>query len=423
MAKEIITLNENGTIKSTDLVDIVNEFRKEEFDALKTKGLNKKAKYTKLQHYSFMEKIRKELEVLETIGLDGEKNFLLAKYNDKQGKERDCYELTRDGMLQMLNSESALVRYKTIQYIDKLEEDVKQLELNNKQLTEIAESDEEREERIRKANIVNYSVYNIKKRLLECDYTNIEATVNKIIEIHEDMYVKERDIAYQNTDKYGFRGSSLYINHIKTIIENKLDEIRLTMVMKNPNINSIILEINRELHKKVESSKNITSGRKEKTLQKQLDEAKNNALKKEKELLDIKEKYDPDMFWTTLNYHPFSINYMYKNNQITSAYQRWIDNFPKEKLHSKAEYEQRANIDFNKPIIIYVKYRNLSKFDTDNLSKSLIDYIFNRHLLVDDSIVKGKVEFTQEHCRSYEDGQIRFTLRNMTDDEINRLND
>ena len=177
------------------------------------------------------------------------------------------------------------------------------------------------------------------------------------------------------------------------------------------------------LGNRINGGKRAGLTRANKKLKNELDEANNNILKKEKELLDIKEKYDPDMFWTTLSYHPFSINYMYKNNQITSAYQRWIDNFPKQKLHSKVEYEQRANIDFSKPIIIYVKYRNLSKFDTDNLSKSLIDYIFNRYLLVDDSIVKGKVEFTQEHCNSYEDGQIRFTLRNMTDDEIARLDE
>ena len=148
-----------------------------------------------------------------------------------------------------------------------------------------------------------------------------------------------------------------------------------------------------------------------------------NLLKIEKELLDIKEKYDPNGFWTTLNYHPFSVNYMYDDNQITDSYQRWINNFPKDKLHSKEEYERRANIDFSKPIVIYLKYRNLSKFDTDNLSKSFIDYLFNRHFLVDDSIVKGKVEFTKEHCDSYADGKISFTLRNMTEDEINRLND
>lgn len=156
-------------------------------------------------------------------------------------------------------------------------------------------------------------------------------------------------------------------------------------------------------------------------LKNELDEAKNNILQKERELLDIKEKYDPNGFWTILDYHPFSVNYMYDNNQITDSYQRWIDNFPKNKLHSKEEYEKRANIDFSKPIVIYLRYRNLPKFDTDNLSKSFIDYLFNRHFLVDDSIVKGKVEFTKEHCDSYKDGKIAFTLRNMTDDEIHRL--
>ena len=177
------------------------------------------------------------------------------------------------------------------------------------------------------------------------------------------------------------------------------------------------------LGNRISGGKRAGLTRQNKKLKNELDEAKNNVLKKEKELLDIKEKYDPNGFWTTLNYHPFSVNYMYDNNQITSSYQRWIDNFPKQQLHSKEEYERRANIDFNKPIVIYVKYRNMSKFDLDNLSKSLIDYLFNRHFLVDDSIVKGKVEFTKEHCDSYADGKISFTLRNMTDDEIARLDD
>ena len=177
------------------------------------------------------------------------------------------------------------------------------------------------------------------------------------------------------------------------------------------------------LGNRISGGKRAGLTRQNKKLKNELDEANNNILKKEKELLDIKEKYDPNGFWTTLDYHPFSVNYMYDNNQITSSYQRWIDNFPKEQLHSKEEYERRANIDFNKPIVIYIKYRNLAKFDLDNLSKSLIDYIFNRYFLVDDSIVKGKVEFTKKHCDSYKDGKIKFTLRNMTEDEINRLND
>lgn len=418
MSKEIIKnikLTNEGTIKSTELVEIINAFRKEESEL--TKG-----KYTELKHKHFIAKIKKELEVMKKCGINGETNICPGYYNDKQNQKRPCFELNRDGMLQMLNSESTIVRCKTIQYINELENKNKQLLEDNKQLTEIAESDKDREERIRKANIINYSVNNIEQRLLECDYTNIESTVKKIIDIHKNMYVNERYKAHQDTNKYGNRGSAAYINHIKEIIENKLDKIRPQMNIINPNINAIIIEIARRLHKEIEASKNITDGRMIGKLSKQAEEALKKVQQKQQDLLELKEKYDPTKFWTIVNCHPFSVNSMYKDNHITDAYDRWINNFPKDRLHSKEEYENKVGVDFNKPIVIYLKYKNLPKFDTDNLSKSFIDYIFNRHFLVDDKIVKGKIEYTKEHCNKFEDGQVMFTLRNMTEEEIERLN-
>ena len=56
-------------ITSVELVDIINQFREEEFRILKEKGLNNKDKYTELQHKSFITKIKKELETLKTLGL------------------------------------------------------------------------------------------------------------------------------------------------------------------------------------------------------------------------------------------------------------------------------------------------------------------------------------------------------------------
>ncbi len=99
--------------KSNELVNIINTFREEEGKA-------------ELQHKDFMKKIRKEIDTLETLGLRGQRNFSLAKYSDKQGKKRDCFELTHDGMLEMLNSESAYCRYKTIEYINKLQSQIEQ---------------------------------------------------------------------------------------------------------------------------------------------------------------------------------------------------------------------------------------------------------------------------------------------------------
>ena len=114
-------ITERGTILSTNLVTIINEFRKVESEA------NEEKRFIELKHKSLMEKIRKEDETLKTLGLNNEQNFLLVEYIDKKGEKRPCYELNRDGMIIILNSESAIVRYCTIEYIKKLEEKLKQV--------------------------------------------------------------------------------------------------------------------------------------------------------------------------------------------------------------------------------------------------------------------------------------------------------
>ena len=114
-------ITERGTILSTNLVTIINEFRKVESET------NENKKFIELKHKSLMEKIRKEDETLKTLGLNNEQNFLLVEYIDKKGEKRPCYELNRDGMIIMLNSESTIVRYYTMEYIKKLEEKLKQV--------------------------------------------------------------------------------------------------------------------------------------------------------------------------------------------------------------------------------------------------------------------------------------------------------
>lgn len=114
-------ITERGTILSTNLVTIINEFRKVESEA------NEEKRFIELKHKDFMKKIRKEDETLKTLGLNGERNFSLVEYIDKKGEKRPCYELNRDGMIIMLNSESTIVRYYTMEYIKKLEEKLKQV--------------------------------------------------------------------------------------------------------------------------------------------------------------------------------------------------------------------------------------------------------------------------------------------------------
>ena len=114
-------ITERGTILSTNLVTIINEFRKVESET------NEEKRFIELKHKDFMKKIRKEDETLKTLGLNNERSFSLVEYIDKKGEKRPCYELNRDGMIIMLNSESAIVRYYTMEYVKKLEEKLKQV--------------------------------------------------------------------------------------------------------------------------------------------------------------------------------------------------------------------------------------------------------------------------------------------------------
>lgn len=121
LANEENFITENGTILSTDLVKIINEFRKIEQE---TNGKT----YKELKHRDFMKKIRNELKTLESVGLNNGGNFSPVEYEDKKGEKRPCYELSKEGMLMMLNSESTIVRYYTIEKIKQLEEKLKETE-------------------------------------------------------------------------------------------------------------------------------------------------------------------------------------------------------------------------------------------------------------------------------------------------------
>ena len=113
--KEIMNIGEEVRITSVELVEIINDFRKIE------------GKKSKLEHSDFMKKIRKELETLKSLGLDNGGNISLVSYTDSKGENRPCFSLNKDGMLQMLNSESTLVRFKTIEHINMLENKLKQI--------------------------------------------------------------------------------------------------------------------------------------------------------------------------------------------------------------------------------------------------------------------------------------------------------
>ncbi|MDU6483285.1 MAG: ORF6C domain-containing protein [Paeniclostridium sordellii] len=109
-----MTNEEIVTMTSLEIVELINNFREEEGNT------------TKKEHRDFMKSIRKEIETLEKAGITNGGNFSLVSYIDAKGEERPCFKMNKAGIMQMLNKESALVRYKTQQYIEALENKLKE---------------------------------------------------------------------------------------------------------------------------------------------------------------------------------------------------------------------------------------------------------------------------------------------------------
>lgn len=115
--KQLIKLEgEKMSITSVDLCKLINILRREE------KGEEAK----ELRHDSLMRSIKNEIEVLNNLGITPQ-NFVERTYINPKGNNYPCYVMNDEGMLQILNKESAFVRYKTTQLIKELKEENKQL--------------------------------------------------------------------------------------------------------------------------------------------------------------------------------------------------------------------------------------------------------------------------------------------------------
>ena len=104
------------TMTSLEVVELVNKLRLEEG--------NKKVK----RHDVFLRDIRNEVDALKSLGLDNGHNFVEVEYTDKKGEKRPCYQMNKAGIMQMLNKESAYVRYKTQLYIESLENKLRHID-------------------------------------------------------------------------------------------------------------------------------------------------------------------------------------------------------------------------------------------------------------------------------------------------------
>ena len=118
-------LRNKETITSKELLEQVNFFREKEYEfkaknETLTEAEKKRGKFVELEHYDLLKVIRDEFE--EEIGL-GE--ISESYYINSQNKEQPMFILTLKQAKQVLLRESKFVRKAVIEYIEKLEEQVK----------------------------------------------------------------------------------------------------------------------------------------------------------------------------------------------------------------------------------------------------------------------------------------------------------
>lgn len=212
---QIVLKEDNGEsrIRSTDLCDLINMFRKEE-------GNN-----TEKAHNDLMKSIRKEVETLNNANIP-QGNFSLGSYTDKQNQERPCFYLNNEGVLQMLNKESAVVRYKTVEYIKKLQNQIKQPVLPKTYKEALIEllAQVEENERLQLENTKQ-------KETIEQQENEIYHKEDVIIGLTKEISLAEKrqritQIIRHNSKKYQERYSLLYTEFEKIYhvdIQRRLD--------------------------------------------------------------------------------------------------------------------------------------------------------------------------------------------------------
>ena len=125
----------------------------------------------------------------------------------------------------------------------------------------------------------------------------------------------------------------------------------------------------------------------------------------------IKNIEPADEEYSIVNYHPFSVNMQYKSTadgiRRTDDYNEWINAFPIEDLPNI------DNIDFDKPVDLFLKFDHDKRFDVTNFSKSAIDRMC-KYWGKNDRLIQLKSCVTNKYT-SKEEGKIFIYIRQGVD--------
>lgn len=355
--------NNDETVKMTskELCDIINIFRKEEGNEI-----------TK-EHNDLMKSIRAELKALASAGIDGQGYFSQSSYINSQGKKQPCFLMTEEAVMQILNRESAVVRYKTQQYIKTLKNQLETQEVNYQ---------------------LKYGKYRLPRTFRES--TDLRATYEE----YATLSKLERD-AHRIDNEGRIRNCKAILDIIETRIAENLTHMRGSEVLA---LRELALDVQADITKL--SNKRNSGIKSAMTKQICLLTEENEQLKNQ---LYIE---DEDEYFLILS-HPFSCNYQYSysNNGIvkSAAYYRWINNLHLEEFLPPAEC---LDVDFTKPLRITLLYGHKEGMDTSNFGKSIIDQL-SEYWQFNDELAIEVIQSLHSYVDSYNEGYIYVKIENI----------
>ena len=223
--------NNNNNVElymtSLELVDLINKFRQEE------------GKETKKRHDNLLRDIDKERQNLENVGISTKLIFEEMSYSDNNRQYR-CYNLSKEGIMILLNKESTIVRYKTQQYITELENRNRELSngvssLDNRIMSKFVEAldimkteiKEEIKKEIENLNSKIDSMEQENKKVMarqvereriidECKYEEFK----KFVEMQNDNMTFDRKVFISFFNSYNFYYKKLGIKEFNQILKD-----------------------------------------------------------------------------------------------------------------------------------------------------------------------------------------------------------
>lgn len=174
------------------------------------------------EHKNIMAKIREYITLIPELG---RLNFKQSSYINEQNKEQPMFDMDRQGFSMLVNKftgdKATIFTYRYTKAFERLVELVEMLSEENEELYQIAVSNECQLERQYEADKIKYAIRNIERILSSVKYTELEDTIDKIIDIHTHL---------KKSDRYEYHKSltkTEYKKRIMSIIDEKLDGILL----------------------------------------------------------------------------------------------------------------------------------------------------------------------------------------------------